>query len=289
MHQKRTIPGLSLLLMAALLLVISGCGDDKVPAPVTNNQVPGDLEDPEFQAVQQQIDEYLSDAHGMFDLGLDNIYQLPADTEEVRVMHAAFGPNDTVAAAYVDGWHITYVSLYNLSFNSRFRDSVQFMVNSVPVESSNSLDYLHYIRYWNYEDNNTDETYYDKSGHLDIEFTNLDQDVCQVNGFNNSILVWNYISPDSTVEAIFDMVVEVNDVYLGQVPNNGWINACPMSGDLLMDIDEAYSVTINSSTDFWVTSWSATVEFVDGTASVEVIRNNVVWNYELDLCTPFGS
>jgi len=290
MLQTWVKPGFGLLLLAAMLLVFGGCGDDNPPAPITtDNPVEGDLNDPVFQSVQQQIDEYLQDSHELYGLGLDNIYQLPTDTDEVRNMLGPFGPDDTVAAAYVDGWHIMYISRHTLAYNEFFRDSVQFRINSVAVEEPQGLDYMRFVRYWGYTDKNVEETHTNKNGHLDFEFTNLDTDECNVNGFNNAIYEWNYISGDSTVEAIFDMVVTVNNVTLREVPNNGWINACPFSGELTFEIDQAYQVTINHDTEFWVTSWEASVTFESGTAFVEVVRDNVYWNYSYSLCTPVGS
>ncbi len=289
MHHTWTKSGLGLLLLAAMLLVFGGCGDDNPPAPITtNNPVEGDLNDPVFQTVQQQINEYLQDAHELYGLGFDNIYQLPTDTETVRNMMGPFGPDDTVAAAYVDGWHVMYISRHTLSFDEFFRDSVQFRINSEAVEEPQGLDYMRFIRYWGYTDKDVDETHTNKYGHLDLEYTNLNTGACNINGFNNAIFEWNYISADSTVEAIFDMVVTTNDLSILEVPYNGWISACPVSGELTFEIDQAYSVTINYDTEFWVTSWEATVTFENGTASVEVIRNNVCWNYTHSLCTPVG-
>ncbi len=123
MYQRGMIPGFGLFLLAVLVLFIGGCGDSSTSA-ITYDE--GSASDPYFVNLQMQIEDYLTDARLDFNRGLENIYQLPTDTQEARAEHNAAGPNDTVTAAYVDGWHVTYIARYNLAFNDFFRDSVQF-------------------------------------------------------------------------------------------------------------------------------------------------------------------
>jgi hypothetical protein len=285
MLHKRIFPG---LLLAGLMLIIAGCSGDDTPTP-TSTTVQGDLDNPEFVVLQEHINTYLDESTELFLEGMSNIYQLPADTEQVRVDAGATGPNDTVIAVYLGGWHVTYVSQYNVAFNAWFRDSVQFRANSEVIEEATGLDYLHFIKYWGYSSNYTEETHTDKTGHLDLVFENLDTDLGIVNGTNDVIMEWNYLSNDTSITAIFDIEAAVTDLTMSRVPSHGWINGCPLSGTYTMEVAESYSIAIGNYSDFWIDSWTVSITITNGIASVTVNRDNVVWNYDHTVCSPSTS
>lgn len=287
MSSRSTIAGLGLLLLAAVLFAFAGCSSDKTTTSSTGRI--GSPSDPEFLLVKQQVDSYLDSTQEVFSVGLDNVYQLPTDTEEVRNMYSPMGPDDTALYSYTDGWHVTYVSRSNAYFSDFFRDSVQFQINSVPVEEPTDLDYLHFIRHWSYTSNQTDVTHVDMSGDINLEFENLDTEIATISGSNNARVEWSFISPDSTIEAIFELNVVVTDVTVNQIPLYGWVSGCPCSGGLTIDLDNSYVVDYGDNTDFWVRRWNVDIEFDNGVAGVRISSENEVWTYTRPLCTPSGS
>ncbi len=285
MHRSNTFLGLGLLLIAAFSLTIWGCSDDKVPTPTSTVQT-GDFENPEFVLVQNQINTYLDETLELYGAGLENIYQLPADTEEVRNQFVASGPNDTVTAFYAEGWHVTYVARHNSFFDDFFRDSVQFIIDGQTSETATGLEELRYIRQWGFQDNQTDETHTNQNGYCNLWFTYLDSEYGMIDGNNNVVYEWNFIDVDSSVVANFEMTVVVEDVMVQKKPLYGWISNCPLAGTLLFDIDEAYIVNNGTTFDMDVMTWDASVTFNSGVATVNVTRDNTIWNYSYDLCTP---
>jgi len=284
MHPKHTFPGIGLLFLAAMVFLMVGCSDDN-PLPSTGT-IDGSFEDPEFVLIQDQIDDFLSSTEEMFILGLDNISQLPTDTEYIRNMYGPMGPDDIVEYDYVGGWHVTYIAHFNPFADDYFRDSVQFRINATPVEDPDGLDWMQYIRYWGFSNNQTEVTHTNKSGYLNFEFADLDQNVATVNGYSNSMIEWNYFSEDSTVEAVFDFEMEVADVTIGQVPTYGWISGCPFDGNASFTIEQAYSVDYGDTNEFWVRNWDVWVTFDYGVANVRITSENFVWNYQCEICNP---
>ncbi len=280
-----------LLGLFALLvfLFVAGCSGDDDKGSTPNQPNAGDLEDPDFALVQQHVNSYIDSTLEIFALGLENIYQLPTDTDQVANQKGPIGPNDTVAYAYSDGWHITYVARHNDNFDDFFRDSVKFMSDSTVIEDPQGLDYMNYIRYWAFNSNLTSQTHTNLSGNLNIVFSDLDQNECSIDGFKNAIFVWNYVSADSTVEATFDMEVDIDNVVLRQTPGYGWINGCPVSGTYTMTIDESYELTTGLDSDFNVQQWQVSVSITDGVATIEVTKDNTLWSYTYDFCAPYGS
>lgn len=285
MHPKHTIPGIGLLILAVMVFLMVGCSDDDNPLPSTG-EVNGSLDDPEFTLIQEQIDEFLGDTEEMLIVGLENVYQLPTDTQYIHNMYGPMGPDDIAEYTFADGWHITYVAHFNTYADDYFRDSVMFQINSDPVQEPDNLDWMQYIRHWGFTSNQVDVTHTNKSGYVNLEFENLDQEIATINGINNTLWQWNYISEDSTIEAVFDVEMNIVDVTVGQVPTYGWISGCPISGNVAMSIEQAYSVDYNDDDDFWVRNWNVWITFNDGVADVRINSENQVWNYQCDVCNP---
>ncbi len=285
MHPKHTIPGIGLLILAVMVFLMAGCSDDDNPLPSTG-EVNGSLDDPEFVLIQEQIDAFLGETEEMLILGLENTYQLPIDTEYIRNIYGPMGPDDIVEYNYADGWHVTYIAHFNSYANDYFRDSVMFQVNSQPVQDPDNLEWMQYIRHWGYTSNLVDVTHTNKNGYVNLEFENLDQDIATINGVNNTLWEWNYYSNDSTIEAVYDVEMNIVELQVGQVPTYGWISGCPYGGNLAMSIEQAYSVNYGDDNDFWVRNWNVWITFDDGMADIRINSENEVWNYQCEFCSP---
>jgi len=285
MHPKSAIPVIGLFLLALVFIAFIGCSEEKVVVP-DSNLAAGSPTDPEFLLLKEKVDGYFTETEGIFALGLENIFQLPTDTETIRNQYAAMGPNDTVQYVYINGWHVTYISRYNAYYNDYFRDSVQFMLDEVPVQEPDNIDHLQYIRYWGFTINPTDETRTNKYGYANVVFDNLDQEVSTINGINDIQFEWNYVCPDSTVKAVFDMQVAANNITVRKSFTYGWTSGCPCSGAMTMTIDNSYNVTRNLASDFWIRNWTATVTFEDGVGHVRLISDGEYWEFDCQICDP---
>jgi len=289
MLSKSTIPGIGLVFMMIVLLVFAGCSDDKSTSVPLDDLTNGDLEDPDFQLVKERIDNFFTNIQEDFQLGFDNIYQLPTDTDEVRNMYSPMGPDDIVTYAYTNGWHVTNVARFNASFDDYFRDSVQFQISGTPVEDPSGLDQMQYIRHWGYINNEADVTHTNTSGHINFVFDSLDTDVCNINGNDNRLIEYNYFGQDSTIHATYNFDATLLNVHVNSVPGYGWSGSCPTDGEVAIDIDQVYNVDNGSSNQFTIRNWSVSVAIQNGLAAVRVVSNNYVWNYEYQICNPSGS
>ena len=283
MHTRSTIPGFGLLLLAAVVFVVAGCSDDD--APSTSNLSPGSVSDPQFLLIQGQINEYLDSTQSVFSVGLKNISQLPTDTEEVVIIHNAMGPNDTAQYTYANGWHVTYIAKYTQYYDVHFRDSVQFMNDDVVVETPDPLDYLHFIRYWELTSNLTSQTHTNLAQYINLTYDNLDTDTASINGTSNSDVEWNFISGDTTVTAVFNMNVTVENIKVARSNLYGWVSGCPCSGTISMTIIEEYSATMGADQVDISRNWSITIDIENGVASVDIVSETETWSYTYIICS----
>jgi hypothetical protein len=289
MRFRTVLPGLGLLVLAAILFWAAGCSDEKSPINNNNPINYGSLTDPDFIMVQDQVNNYLDSSVDYFSAGLGNISKLPSDTGKIRVQYGPMSPEDTVAYTYLNGWHIVYVSRSNLFFTDRFMDSVQFMNNSDPIQNPNGLDYMHYIHHWNFANRDTTVTHTNLSGGIDLEFSGLDGNIATINGTKNLLAEWVYFSNDTTLKAFHDMDVQVNGVTVQKSANYGWASGCPTGGSVNMDINQSYIINVGAGPNLHVKTWQVTVTFNDGVAAVIAVSAGQVWNYTRTICTPPSS
>ncbi len=285
MRPKYFIPGLSLVVLAAMLGFFAGCSKDNAP---TNQVTEGSLTDPEFVPVQSQVNNYLDSSIQIFSAALDNSDRAPIDTQYVRGYYSPLGPNDTVTCAYVNGWYVVYVAKGNTFLSFHTTDSIQFQKNSVVTENPLEMDYMHFIRSWDFNSNLTTVTHTNIDGHVNLEFAGLDGEFAIVNGSKDYNVEWNYVGQDSSVVAIYNMDITVDSVTIYHSPGSGWPTTCPSSGALQANIAQSYTVTKGSISNTLTRNWVATVTINEGTATVKVEGLNKVWNYTRDFCDPLA-
>jgi hypothetical protein len=286
MRVSNVVPGFVLIGLAALLLSVAGCSDSKTSS---SGKIAGSPNDPEFLMVQEQINDYLDIMDDDLAAGMENVYQLPTDTEEVRNMYAAMGSNDTAQYFYGDGWHVIYIARHNDYFSDFFRDSVQFRSGTEPVEEPINIDYLHFIRHWGYASHLTDVTHTNKAGYTNLVFEGLDGSAVTVNGAKDYLVDRHYISDDTTIDAQLSMDVDINDVVVLPVPTYGWVSGCPSEGTMTMALDLAYEFHGGQTTITNERSWSVLITFENGTAGVRVSSGNMVWGYTHNICNTPGN
>jgi len=295
MRSKFIVPGLGLILMAAMCVWVGGCSDDSNPA--ADKILPGAADDPQFLFVQDHIDNYLDTANVYFETAFDNMYLVPGgsgeeyplpdpETEDPDI--PMYGPMDDGALfeyTYADGWHVRYIYRENSVFTDHFRDSTQFMAVSEVVEDAESADYMNFILHWDYTDNETDATHYNWAGYMNFEFSDLDATTATISGTDASRIEWNYISVDTTIEAVVDMAVTVTDLAVYQSAGEVWDCGCPTDGTVEMDVNVSYTLDDGVFPQMTATAWDVTVEITDGAAEVRVVNGKEYWEYTVDMCT----
>jgi hypothetical protein len=273
--------------LATILIMGFGCSDSS-----TTRWIEGSETDFDYMLVQPQINNVIDSAIASFNSAFDSYNLLPTDEGDDDVIIATYAPgggdvNYTYNYYASTGWHEIWVAQETDYYAMYTRDSVQFRQDGDFVEQSSGADYMDYIHNWIFETDNglTDETYANWTGRTQLVFTDLDQNFCELNGSGNAVINWNYISEDTTIAAEFESNVTYNDIVFGQVPSYGWVSGCPVSGQMNINFSQSYTITVDDTPSEFSHTWTISVTFDSGSASVHITRNNYTWNYTRDLCT----
>lgn len=291
MGQKLTISGIGLVAIAALIFWAGGCSND---SSISTSILPGSETDPGFLIVQEHVNNYLDSVDVIYSMALSKINLEDEGTRnpDIRPVNEESEPNisvnrvgtPSIIEGYSDGWHWFRYENYFDTYSQLFTDSVKFMNDDLYLYLSEGLDYLKYIRHWNYVNDATTETHTDLSGYFDIELRGLDGNTATINGFDNFLVEWHYASVDSTVDAVFGVEATIADVEVNREAGELWSNGCPCNGSINMDVNVSYTLTANSFPVLTARSWDITVAIADGVATVTAISNQQYWTYTHTIC-----
>ena len=100
-HKALLVFGFAAVIGFSLLVI--GCSGDSN----SSNLTPGSLTDPNFVAVQNEVNNLVDSTVSYISEGLNNLLVLPGDTDVIIVSYGPT-PGDSVSADYVyeNGWHI---------------------------------------------------------------------------------------------------------------------------------------------------------------------------------------
>ncbi len=293
MRPKFVNPGLGLVALV-VLFCWAGCSSD---SSLSTSILPGVETDPGFLIVQEHVNNYLDSVDVVYSMALDKIYPeegggpLPPDMD-IRDINV--GPNNAInkvgapilLEGYSNGWHWKEYVYYYSTYSFSFTDSVKFMNDELYLHLSDGLDYLRYIRHWEFENDATTETHTDLSGYFDIEFHGLDTDIASISGFDNFLIEWHYTSADSTVDAVFGVEATIANVEVVRGLDDLWADGCPCSGTVDLDMNVSYTVTADAFPVMTARNWEVTAAILNGVATVTAISNMQYWTYEYTMCTP---
>ena len=291
MRPKFVNPGLAI---AAMLMILcwAGCSSD---SSLSTSIAPGVETDPGFLIVQDQVNSYLDTVNVVYSMALDKIYlgeenQDPQDLEIIDINADPGGGINKIGTpvyleGYSDGWHWTEYAQYYTNYSYSYTDSIKFMNDDLYLHLSDGLDYLRYIRHWEFENDVTTATHTDLSGYFDFEFQGLDSDTASISGFDNFLVEWHYAGVDSTIDAVFGVEATLADVEVVRGVDDLWADGCPCSGSIGMDINVSYTVTANAFPVMTARSWEITAAISNGVATVTAISNMQYWTYQYTMCT----
>ncbi len=291
MRPKFVNPG---LVIAAMLMMLcwAGCSSD---SSLSTSIAPGVETDPGFLIVQDQVNSYLDTVNVVYSMALDKIYldeegQDPQDLEIVDINADPDGGINKIGIpvyleGYSSGWHWTEFAQYYTNYSYTFTDSVKFMDDELYLHLSDGLDYLRYIRHWEFENDATTATHTDLSGYFDFELRGLDTDTASISGFDNFLVEWHYAGVDSTIDAVFGVEATLANVEVVRGVDDLWADGCPCSGTIGLDMNVSYTVTANAFPVMTARSWEITATISNGVATVTAISNMQYWTYEYTMCT----
>ena len=282
MRWEKVVLVLGVTLLAGLLVMFAGCGSvDKS----TNN---ADYNDPEFLVVQQEIDYFIDSTLAYFTGGLGNIYGLATDTTVDPVQYGSRPPDydstqDTALATYADGWHVVYFSIHRDTYSAILRDSIQFIKEGQPQQSSAGLESLNYKHFWSYEVTDTTVTQRSYTGNADYAFVGLDAAQATITGTNEWQVHSKYVSTDSTIWRDINVDATLTNIRVYKT-GSGWVDNCPCTGLISATIEMVYKKD-SAAPD--TTNWTVNLRFTNGSMLSSVSTGSAPsWIYSTQLCTP---
>ncbi len=278
----RSQKGLVFLGVIALVTAFGfwGCGDDDDSNPVNW----GSLEDPEFQAVNSQFEQFVDSTLTFFHEGLGSISNLPGDGTTDPIHYGPGDPGattDSLSVSYNGGWHIVHLSWHNATdYAAVVNDSIQFIRDGVPSQEPADLEQLQYRHHWSWNAPDTTVTHINGEGHLGISFTGLDTQEATVNGTQDFTWGWDFVSADSTVRRDINVDATLSDFTI-QKTQVGWAQGCPSAGLLSATVTMTYQKDDGAEVQ---STWNFNVTFENGTTTTTVTSNGVTWTYSRQEC-----
>ena len=278
MRSHRYSKVLGFVLLAVFSVAFVGCGDDDSP---TGNTI-GSLTDPNFVAVQEQVEMYVDSTMDYILTGFSSMSSISSGGNVDPVLYGPVYPDsDQVTITYVGGWHVVNLtkSRYNYAFN--ILDSVQFYSNDAVSQTSDNLDSMWYRHNWLFGMPDTTDSHLTMEGASGFDFRNLQSSAAVIDGSQDLNVYVKHVTNDSTVWRNFDQTSTVNDLVVSKGGSNAWDEVRPTSGTLHSTITVNYyndATQVDSET-----IWTVTVVFVNGDYNVSITQGTTTWSYNSTL------
>lgn len=277
-------------IIVVLMALVVGCSSKQTTTSPTITY--GELNDPEFVLVKVQVDSVLTNIVSNVLSGLNNLSVAPGDTNSVQILMSppSIEPEpdanpDSLLAVYVGDWNYVYATYTGSSYFSRLRDSIQYKDGGVVQKSpSGTVDYIHNITNWTFTALDQSTSHSDYLGRLDFELGSLDQSIATINGSYLTIIKNVYVGFDSSFTEIYSFDIDATGFRVSRTSGE-WASGCPTAGTLTIDLDYIYSWENNIAFGSGNSSWTATANFLNGTATVTLSDGTTLWQYMVATCT----
>jgi hypothetical protein len=280
MRFKLLILTLSAALLTGLVIFVIGCGSDD-----SNVVDSPDFNDPEFVAIQGEVERVVDSMKAIMTSGIGNLQGLATDTVVNPILYTPLpidSVKDSAHATYANGWHEVYISLNHDDFVMVLRDSIQFLQDGTPQQNTSGLDQLKFKHNWAFNVTDTTVTHNAINGNTDLDFLGLDTTEAAINGTHSLEVYSKVVTNDSTVWREFAIDATMTDLTINLTPV-GWASTCPASGAVTADVQMTYQKDAGTPV---VTDWTVTIVFNDGFGSISVVSGNTTWEYTSSFCTP---
>lgn len=272
------------ILIAVMLLMVAGCGDDDTNTPTT---ITGSLSDPDFVAVKAQLDDFVDSTIAFFENGLNTLEGI-SDGDIIIPPQYAVSPEqeDSIHTSYTNGWHVIEISYTEKDQNQEgiwqmtLTDSIQYKKNGVAQEDWRGHDELVYKHHWTWDVFDTNVTHTSLAGNADFTFANVNTLQATVTGSRDLTVHDKVVTVESTIWRDFTFTADINNVTLKKSDNTGWSN-CPAGGSVSATVEMVYT---KDDDDPVTSTWNATFTFSNGNLSASITKGNTVWSYTSDLC-----
>ncbi len=275
-HKVMLVFGFAAVIGLSLLVI--GCSGDSN----SSNLTPGSLSDPNFVAVQIEVNNLVDSTVSYISSGLNNLSVLPGDTDVVIVSYGPI-PGDSVSADYVyeGGWHIvSWTGSFSGKISS-FRDSIQFQDNlGQPQQDNNNTETLIFKRRWSVSIIDTSVSHTDYIGVANLTLDYLGSGNATVNGSHNVDVFIKTVTADSSVWRDISIEGTVSNMAIIETPG-GWQQNCPLSGTIGANANMSYTKDIAAPV---ASDWSFSIQFANGSITVGAVSGTTSWSYSGQIC-----
>lgn len=272
------VTSLVLGLFALVIFAMAGCGDDETS---TSSNL-GSLNDPEFQAVQDQVESFVDSTLEFLGNGMNTLQGISTGDGTIIPVQYIVDPNgdDVINVSYEQGWHVIYIAKHFSTYATSLRDSVQFIKDGLAQQSPTGCDSLVFVHRWDYDVVDTMASHNVLNGHSDYRFAGLDAGQAVINGENDLTVHNKVVYNDSTVWRDLTINSQVTNLTVNYSAYSGW-GQCPVSGSVTTNVDMVHQ----NGTGAPVTSeWTFTGNFTNGVMAVTATCNGVTWKYSKQVC-----
>lgn len=282
MRSGKLLTVLGLVLMLGVALAFIGCGDDD-ETPTTPT---GSLTDPEFMAVQEQIDLFVDSTIEFIENGFGTMNSISSgDVVDPIYYGPGFPDTNTYSTQYTDGWNIINLSMNGNGFSYGIIDSVQFFRNNQAQQNGGDADSLYFRHKWQLMYGDTVNSYANFEGYSGFDFRGLQTAEATIDGVHYLNINVKNVTADSTVWANYYFNAEVSNLVI-QEGYTGWDNSCPTSGMITSTVEVSYQKDQDTAIE---ATWDVVITFTNGAMAVSVQNGNTVWTYDQDICTPVNT
>lgn len=271
MRSTKLYSVLGLLLLASLMVSFVGCGSDNSPTGTV-----GSLTDPEFIAIQGQIETFTDSTMASILTGLGSMSSISSGGSVDPIYYGPVYPDsDQVTISYVNGWHVVNLLKSRTNFSFNILDSVQFYANDSISQSGVDVDSLWYRHHWAFGMPDTTATNIGLAGITRFDFRGIQTGIANINGTNDFNASSKLVTLDSTVWRSFELNATASDLVIEKV-GGAWQEARPTSGSITANLTMTYTKDANAPI---VTDWTITLVFTSGAVSETVQSGTVTWTY----------
>lgn len=277
MRSFKTLSVLGFVLFTCASLFVIGCGSDD--APTTSNV--GSLDDPEFLAVQEQVENFIDSTLNIMLTGIQSTSSISSGGNVDPILYGPmFNDSNSITISYVNGWHVVNLTNSTTDYAFNVIDSIQFYNDDAISQLGLFADSIWYRHHWSYDVSNKEVSYSAFEGYAGFDFRGLNSDEAVIDGTNILVADDQFVSDDSTVYKHFELSTDISSLTVAQGPA-GWSHACPSAGTISTDVQYVYAKDDGADV---LTEWSVDMVFTEGTAAVTVSSGGMVWTYTTDVC-----
>lgn len=274
--------GVGLMLAFTMLW---GCSSDSIGSTI----VQGDLDDPTFMAIRDNLDEVIDSIAEKAHTPLTNPWGFPLDSAtwtnpDDNIWWGPLNPGDSADYDYSDdGWHTMYVYQLTASGSQIYYDSMAFYINGHPLneyppetqEVKYRGSYQHEIEEGN-QINTLDYT-------IRVDYENVSSFIAGATGTAVIGIANEYTEGTSDIVEQYDFDVSFEDMQYTRDDINSWDNYTAVNGDIQIGMNYAIETTTGTTTQTDDQAWTIEITFEEDIAHVNATYGNTRWTYDHNL------